>query len=554
MSSFINSLMSELGTRTRLRRHPQPINEAGIARSRQTKPPSTGDQKQSLAHDRGQERGGLGATARDAVTLHDPPFITTVPKDMDRSSSEPGTTRTVPHNGQRVDQAIGTAESLPETAHTAEIALSSARAEDSQSQYPGSTGAHDPISLAGLGRVRSTPRDTFSLDRLDHAYIPADDGMGWLRKKIHAIRALDLSNSEKARMIHDLMTERYNSTRTKLPDLFTATSPALVDTSLGDISVLSRGKMHSNQNYLGPKLTTLTAPVENHFSLSPEDLKPTYAPKPDPESPTAEAGEEDSDTEELEASLGCPHYQRNVKLQCHTCRKWYTCRFCHDEVEDHHLIRRDTENMLCMICGHAQPAAQNCRKCEEQTAQYYCDICKLWDNDGKKSIYHCNDCGICRIGQGLGKDFFHCKVRRLTPGFRQRPSSRSHDTNKPQTCCVCLPISIEDTHRCIERSTQCDCPICGDYMFTSPETVVVMRCGHSIHSKCLSEHSKSSFRCPICSKTIANMESTFRNLDRTIESQPMPAEFKDTKGLIYCNDCGAKSVVKYHWLGLKCDL
>ncbi|PIG81902.1 CHY and RING finger domain protein [Aspergillus arachidicola] len=50
------------------------------------------------------------------------------------------------------------------------------------------------------------------------------------------------------------------------------------------------------------------------------------------------------------------------------------------------------------------------------------------------------------------------------------------------------------------------------------------------------------------------MESTFRNLDRTIQSQPMPAEFNDTKALIYCNDCGAKSVVKYHWLGLRCDM
>ena len=36
--------------------------------------------------------------------------------------------------------------------------------------------------------------------------------------------------------------------------------------------------------------------------------------------------------------------------------------------------------------------------------------CKLWDDDPHKSIYHCNDCGICRIGKGLGKDFFHCKV------------------------------------------------------------------------------------------------------------------------------------------------
>ncbi|KAF4266381.1 hypothetical protein KXW98_004421 [Aspergillus fumigatus] len=50
------------------------------------------------------------------------------------------------------------------------------------------------------------------------------------------------------------------------------------------------------------------------------------------------------------------------------------------------------------------------------------------------------------------------------------------------------------------------------------------------------------------------MESTFRNLDRTIQSQPMPAEFKDTSALIHCNDCGAKSVVRYHWLGLKCDM
>ncbi|KAI3066189.1 hypothetical protein CBS147343_7332 [Aspergillus niger] len=50
------------------------------------------------------------------------------------------------------------------------------------------------------------------------------------------------------------------------------------------------------------------------------------------------------------------------------------------------------------------------------------------------------------------------------------------------------------------------------------------------------------------------MESTFRNLDRTIQSQPMPAEFRDTRALIYCNDCGAKSIVKYHWLGLRCDM
>ncbi len=50
------------------------------------------------------------------------------------------------------------------------------------------------------------------------------------------------------------------------------------------------------------------------------------------------------------------------------------------------------------------------------------------------------------------------------------------------------------------------------------------------------------------------METSFRNLDRAIESQPMPAGFRDTKALVYCNDCCAKSSVPYHWLGLRCGL
>ncbi|KAI9776546.1 MAG: hypothetical protein M1835_005486 [Candelina submexicana] len=48
------------------------------------------------------------------------------------------------------------------------------------------------------------------------------------------------------------------------------------------------------------------------------------------------------------------------------------------------------------------------------------------------------------------------------------------------------------------------------------------------------------------------MEMQFRNLDRAIDSQPMPSHFRDTKALVYCNDCAAKTSVNYHWLGLKC--
>ncbi|KAJ3040331.1 hypothetical protein HDU99_010169, partial [Rhizoclosmatium hyalinum] len=37
--------------------------------------------------------------------------------------------------------------------------------------------------------------------------------------------------------------------------------------------------------------------------------------------------------------IGCKHYQRSCKLQAHCCGKWYPCRFCHDEVSDHNIIR-----------------------------------------------------------------------------------------------------------------------------------------------------------------------------------------------------------------------
>lgn len=89
-------------------------------------------------------------------------------------------------------------------------------------------------------------------------------------------------------------------------------------------------------------------------------------------------------------------------------------------------------------------------------------------------------------------------------------------------------------------------------MFTSQQPVVVMRCGHSIHLSCYNEHIKNSYKCPICSRSVINMEMQFRHLDQSIESQPMPEQFRDTKAWVYCNDCSAKTEVKYHWLGLKC--
>lgn len=109
--------------------------------------------------------------------------------------------------------------------------------------------------------------------------------------------------------------------------------------------------------------------------------------------------------------------------------------------------------MLCMHCKLVQPAAQTCanESCLVRLSRYYCDRCKLWDDDPGKSIYHCDQCGICRIGKGLGQDYFHCVK-----------------------CNVCMDLRLKDKHRCIERNLECDCPICGEYMFTSTTMVIFM--------------------------------------------------------------------------------
>lgn len=119
---------------------------------------------------------------------------------------------------------------------------------------------------------------------------------------------------------------------------------------------------------------------------------------------------------------------------------------------------------------------------------------------------------------------------------------------------ACIAISTVHDHKCFERATDCDCPICGEYMFTSPKPVVFMKCGHSIHRNCFDDYMHTSYKCPICNKSVVNMEIQFRNLDLAIQAQPMPPELRDTQAVVLCNDCSAKSSVRYHWLGLKCGV
>ncbi|KAK9364986.1 hypothetical protein V1509DRAFT_447492 [Lipomyces kononenkoae] len=319
-----------------------------------------------------------------------------------------------------------------------------------------------------------------AVDMAKSAEMLSEERQHQLRQRIYEIRNMDLSEKEQAIKMHELMTEDYYKLRQRQES--------------------DEEDANDHDDY-----------DNEAIGLTSTDMTVTWF-------------------DEASEIRGCAHYQRSVKLQCSICEQWYTCRFCHDEIEDHQLIRSETKNMLCTYCFLPQPAAQDCRGCGRRVAKYFCEKCKLWDDDPDKSIYHCNDCGICRIGEGLGKDFFHCK-----------------------TCNVCMSVCLENSHRCIEHSTECNCPICGEYMFTSTMTVVFMSCGHSIHQKCYYEHTKNSYKCPTCARSIINMEAQFRLLDREIERQILPEPYCSWRSVITCNDCSGKSNVPFHFLGLKCD-
>jgi uncharacterized CHY-type Zn-finger protein len=231
--------------------------------------------------------------------------------------------------------------------------------------------------------------------------LPADDGMRYLRARIHEIRELAIADTEKAMMMHTLMTERYNHLRPQSPSSFVSHDRPSTPT-LG---------LSTSSDFHASSPLSVTIDPENPFNLRPGDQEPTYRLRSTHHNTDNTGEDEDFDTAEDGSSMGCQHYKRNVKVQCHQCRRWYTCRHCHDAVEDHNLNRRKTENMLCMTCGIPQAASQSCENCGMRAAWYYCDICKLWDDNSSKKIYHCLDCGICRMGEGLGKDYIHCKVR-----------------------------------------------------------------------------------------------------------------------------------------------
>ena len=229
--------------------------------------------------------------------------------------------------------------------------------------------------------------------------------------------------------------------------------------------------------------------------------------------------------------VSCSHYDRDCMILSPCCNKWYSCRLCHDEDNDHKLDRKLISTIICKKCLTIQPQSNTCTNCEITFADYYCAICKLWAGN-KQDIYHCHDCNICRLGKGIDIDRIHC-----------------------HKCNICIDIKCVDDHKCFQHSIDSNCPVCQAYMWDSTEPILYLPCGHCIHQHCLNELSQNSFQCPTCKKSIyQDMSSIWGQIDTLIDNNTMPIEFTNWKSTIICNDCELETTnIPYHFIYHKCS-
>ncbi|KAJ0755039.1 putative transcription factor C2H2 family [Helianthus annuus] len=227
--------------------------------------------------------------------------------------------------------------------------------------------------------------------------------------------------------------------------------------------------------------------------------------------------------------FGCEHYKRNCKLVASCCNKLYTCRLCHDDATDHVMDRKATSMMMCMKCLIIQPIGPTCStvSCNNLSmARYYCPICKLFDDE--RQIYHCQYCNLCRLGKGLGVDYFHC-----------------------MNCNACMGKALK-VHTCREKCLEDNCPICHEYIFTSKNPVKALPCGHVMHSSCFQAYTLSNYTCPICCKSLGDMQLLFGMLDAMLAQEKIPEEYLGKTQDILCNDCEKKGTAPFHWQYHKC--
>lgn len=235
-----------------------------------------------------------------------------------------------------------------------------------------------------------------------------------------------------------------------------------------------------------------------------------------------------SSLQNITFSAECSHYQRGCLLQCQECKLFVPCRLCHDAESSigHNMNRFTVALIKCKTCQkeqspHPNGKCQN-KECAQVFGLYYCDVCHLYENDQTKRIFHCTECGICRIGSK--DEYIHCI--------------------KCNHCIKCEVISAGE-HTCFANTWANDCPICNESLSNSVKPLVLLKCGHGIHQECVQNYLIHDYRCPLCKKSVAQMnwEPMQTALNNMRDNGNVQFTITDTSGEILkktclCNDCG----------------
>jgi len=228
--------------------------------------------------------------------------------------------------------------------------------------------------------------------------------------------------------------------------------------------------------------------------------------------------------------MGCEHYQRNCLKRCEVCLLYYPCRICHDNaVSSHSFPRFETKKMKCLKCETEQDIGQYCAECGTKMGIYYCDICKLISDDPNKDIYHCKDCGICRLGKGLGIDRMHCDI-----------------------CGICTELEHKTFNNCRKDFLKENCAVCWEYMFDSRRPIIISMCGHALHQHCFEELIKHDSRCPVCLKSLGDMTEFNKIVDGQMALYFQVTPPSGEISLISCADCEKRSDAPFHPIYHKC--
>jgi len=217
----------------------------------------------------------------------------------------------------------------------------------------------------------------------------------------------------------------------------------------------------------------------------------------------------------------CEHYEDiRVEIFAPCCEEFHACRLCHDAEQLSHTIDRYAiKEVRCTGCGVGpQPKSNRCQGCDVDFAEHFCNQCNLWSN---KPIYHCDACRIC---------------------YLLSPDERKHCDQ----CNLCYAEENNSTkkHFCPESSVDEaeECCVCLEKLYYGVKTPQRMRCGHSIHTQCMTVLLQNGdFRCPLCKKTTIDMDwdkygKLLEELTTTITSSE-ESSFPAKECSVMCNDC-----------------